>query len=56
METRSYFVTNCNGMLAVGGHDLDLPSAQAVLNRELEGDPRNKDEWEILQADYSEDI
>lgn len=45
---RTYAVANNNGDLA--GHDLDLATAEQVLDAMLAEDPDNIAEWEIING------
>lgn len=51
-EKRTYFVANCDGVIA--GHDLSYTEAQAVLDRELQKDENNEQEREIINTEDEE--
>lgn len=47
LKMRDYYVADNQGNIA--GHDLDYAHAQEVLEKQLELDVANSQEWEILQ-------
>lgn len=47
----TFYVTDYLGNLA--GHDLDFAHAKAVLEKQIELDPGNSREWEILKESES---
>jgi hypothetical protein len=52
-EKKTYCVANYQWVLA--GHDLTLEEAQNVLERELNNDPNNEEEREIIDQSNEEE-